>query len=392
MSSRTLTINDLFGGPVIYQTPCPEPVFQRSYVSESVLAHALYDKYCLGVPFSRSQDERDRLNAPYTANDLYRWTINLYEKKFIYLMPLLWDSLISNEEKIIQADETTFLVLRIAGKEPGSRSYVWSYNTCKDSAHQVHLYSFEPGRSGDFPAEKLLDFVGYLVTDAYPGYNKVVAVIHVLCWIHARRKFVEALPSDPALAIVSKQYQAIAMIDEMFKQEKQLQDLDPATRKVQRQKLIQPIIVALYDWLDAIESTVPAKSKLSEAIGYCKKNKDGLLRFLEDGRLPLHNQVSELSMRNVAIGRKNYLFYGSPHGAAAGTCMYSLVETASANHLDPELYLAYLMENMRGSDFDKSPEHMASLLPWEAGPQSKCLQASESRRRRNFPDTIQPSI
>ena len=389
-TSASSTIHNLTGGPVFFHTSCPEPLFSRSYISESVLAHAINDKYNLGVPFNRTQGERDRFNAPFTADELYRWTINLYEKKFIFLMPLLWDSLISNDEKIVQVDETTFLVLRIPGKNAGSRSYIWSYNTCKAAAHPIHLYAFEPGRSGDFPADKLLRFAGYLVTDAYSGYNKVTDVLHAMCWIHARRKFVEALPSDPALAVLSKQYQAIEKIDKIFELESSLQNMNATTRKEEREKCIRPVIDALYEWLEKIESTTPAKSKLSEAIGYCKNNKDALLRFFENGNLPLHNQVSELSMRNVAIGRKNYMFYGSPRGAEAGTCMYSLVETASANQLDPELYLEFLMTHMRGTDFDKSLEYLNSLLPWAEEPQRTCRQARTSRRRQKQPIPRQP--
>ncbi len=394
MSTQPLryTIQDLTGGPNIYQTPCPEPLFKRSYISESVLAHEIADKYCLGIPYNRSQFERNRLNVPYTGDDLSRWTINLYEKKFIYLMPLLWDSLITNDEQIIQADETTFLVLRIDGKEPGSRSYIWSYNTCKTAEHPIHLYAFEMGRSGDFPASRLMEFVGYLVTDAYPGYNKVARVIHVLCWIHARRKFVEALPTDRSLLVLSKQFNAIQKIDEMFKQEAKLQNLDAATRLEERDLIIRPLVKCFYDWLDLIEPTIVPKTKLAQAVSYCKKYRNELFAFLDNGNLPMHNQVSELSMRNIAIGRKNFLFYGSPRGANAGTCMYSLVETAVANHLDPELYLNFLMENMKGENFEKSRDHLETLLPWADMPQKKCLQSCPSDRRQKSPKPLQPVL
>ena len=394
MSTQPLryTIQDLTSGPNIYQTPCPEPLFKRSYISESVLAHEIADKYCLGIPYNRSQFERNRLNVPYTGDDLSRWTINLYEKKFIYLMPLLWDSLITNDEQIIQADETTFLVLRIDGKEPGSRSYIWSYNTCKTAEHPIHLYAFEMGRSGDFPASRLMEFVGYLVTDAYPGYNKVARVIHVLCWIHARRKFVEALPTDRSLLVLSKQFNAIQKIDEMFKQEAKLQNLDAATRLEERDLIIRPLVKCFYDWLDLIEPTIIPKTKLAQAVSYCKKYRTELFAFLDNGNLPMHNQVSELSMRNIAIGRKNFLFYGSPRGANAGTCMYSLVETAEANHLDPELYLKFLMENMKGENFEKSRDHLETLLPWADLPQKKCLQSCPSDRRQKSPKPLQPVL
>lgn len=377
-------MNKVSTGKSFFNTPCPEPLFPKSFVDSSVLAHELNMKYNLSLPFYRSTAERCREGAPITANDLYTWSINLYEKKFVFLMPLFWDELLKNPEEIIQADETTFLVLRLKEKEPGQKSYIWSYNTCKFSKHKIHIYSFETGRSGDFPADKLLNYVGYLVTDGYPGYNKVANIIRIMCWIHARRKFVEAYPSDSRLIPVSKQYEAVQKIDKLFEEDEKLQNLDPETRKAERNKLMRPIIEALYDWFDEIKPEISKKSKLAEAINYCENNRKELMNFLENGNLPLHNQVSEQSIRNVAVGRKNYMLYGSQRGANAGMCFYTTVQSANANGLDSELYLKYLMDHMKGNNFDRSPEALTNLMPWSEQSIAACKTGLVYKKQYDF--------
>lgn len=370
--------------PIFYKTPCPEPLFLRSYVDSSVLAHEINMKYAMGMPFYRTTSERYREGAPITPDELYRWSINLYEKKFHLLMPLFWDELLENPEKIIQADETTHLVLRLDGKDPGQKSYIWSYNTCKASEHQIHIYCFEDGRSGDFPADRLLEFIGYLVTDGYQGYNKVAQVIRVMCWIHARRKFVEAYPSDSRLIPISKQFTAVQKIDKLFELDSKMQDMDAKTRKAMRLELMQPIIVELYEWFDEVKEGISKKSKLAEAINYCENNRAALLSFFQDGNLPIHNQVSEQSLRGVAVGRKNFMLYGSKRGAEAGMCFYTLVESAAANGLDSEIYLQYLMEHMKGNNFDRSPEALKNLLPWTEQSRNDCQSGLIYRKQYDF--------
>ena len=374
-------------------TPSPLPLFSGSYIDSSVLCHEIYMKYKLGVPYYRSYETRLKAGVDITPNELYQWTIKFYEQKVILLLPLIWDALLDNPEHIVQADETPHLVLRVPNKDPGSKSYVWSYNTCKCSKHPIHIYEYEEGRSGDFPAQKLLDFIGYLCSDAYQGYNKavkattidnVVKIFRVLCWIHARRKFVEALPNDALLAVKSKAFEAVTKIDKIFEFEKQFDQLSADERKAKREEFIRPVVNELFAWFDEIEKRISGKSKMAEAIQYCRNGKDELLRFFEDGNLPVHNMVSEVSMRAVAIGRKNFNFYGSPRGAKAGCAMYTIVETAEANGLDSELYLKYLMDHMRTNKFDKSEQYLMTLLPWAEGPQSECRakrQAAPNRKQ-----------
>jgi hypothetical protein len=205
-----------------------------------------------------------------------------------------------------------------------------------------------------------------------------------MCWIHARRKFVEAYPSDSRLIPVSKQYEAVQKIDKLFEEDEKLQNLDPETRKAERNKLMRPIIEALYDWFDEIKPEISKKSKLAEAINYCENNRKELMNFLENGNLPLHNQVSEQSIRNVAVGRKNYMLYGSQRGANAGMCFYTTVQSANANGLDSELYLKYLMDHMKGNNFDRSPEALTNLMPWSEQSIAACKTGLVYKKQYDF--------
>ena len=163
-----------------------------------------------------------------------------------------------------------------------------------------------------------------------------------------------------------------------------MQDWDPEMRKAEREKLMRPIIDELYGWFDEIKAGISKKSKLAEAIKYCENNKDALLSFFENGNLPIHNQVSEQSLRGVAVGRKNFMLYGSKRGADAGMCFYSLVESAASNDLDSELYLQYLMEHMKGNHFDRSPEALLNLMPWTEQSRNACHNSLIFKKKFDF--------
>ena len=190
----------------------------------------------------------------------------------------------------------------------------------------------EPGRSGKYPEAFLREYEGYIHTDAYSGYNAVSGVKRCLCYTHLRRAFVEALPPDQ--------------------------------KKKERLIREKPLLEAFWSWAEKSAIGELPKSKLSKAFHYALNNREGFWTYLEDGNCSISNSLAENCIRPFVIGRKNWLFSGSPKGAEASAGIYTLVETAKANGLAPMKYIKYILSDMPGSAFLEHPEYLDDYLPW----------------------------
>ncbi|MBR2780001.1 MAG: transposase [Eubacteriaceae bacterium] len=157
-----------------------------------------------------------------------------------------------------------------------------------------------------------------------------------------------------------------------FETEGKLSELTAEERLDKRKELIGPILEAYWSWVvESIGKTMP-KTKAAKALAYSLNNKDGLMKFMEDGQIPLSNNIAENSIRPIVIGRKNFLFCGSPAGATATAAIYSIVESAKANGLDPRKYVVRLLEEMPKIGYDKCKKEVDRLMPWAAEIQSTC--------------------
>ena len=190
----------------------------------------------------------------------------------------------------------------------------------------------EPGRSGKYPEAFLREYEGYIHTDAYSGYNAVSGVKRCLCYTHLRRAFVDALPPDQ--------------------------------KKKERLIREKPLLEAFWSWAEKSAIGELPKSKLSKAFHYALNNREGFWNYLEDGNCSISNSLAENYIRPFVIGRKNWLFSGSPKGAEASAGIYTLVETAKANGLAPMKYIKYILSDMPGSAFLEHPEYLDDYLPW----------------------------
>ena len=190
----------------------------------------------------------------------------------------------------------------------------------------------EPGRSGKYPEAFLREYEGYIHTDAYSGYNAVSGVKRCLCYTHLRRAFVDALPPDQ--------------------------------KKKERLIREKPLLEAFWSWAEKSAIGELPKSKLSKAFHYALNNREGFWNYLEDGNCSISNSLAENCIRPFVIGRKNWLFSGSPKGAEASAGIYTLVETAKANGLAPMKYIKYILSDMPGSAFLEHPEYLDDYLPW----------------------------
>ena len=249
-------------------------------------------------------------------------------------------------EKFLHGDETTLQVLKEAGKSAVSESYMWLYRTSGCGSHSVVLYEYQPNRKAEHAEEFLDGFSGWLHADGYQGYHKLPERIRVVgCWAHARRKFDEALQTlakdarAGSLAATGECY-----CTRLFQLEESFAELTPEKRYTKRLEREKPVLDALLAWANDAKGKTAPKSALGKALHYLLEQWPYLVRYLEDGCLELSNNRAERSMKPFVMGRKNWLFANTPAGAQSSTVIYSLIETAKENGVNPYRYLLWILE------------------------------------------------
>ena len=240
---------------------------------------------------------------------------------------------------------------------------MWLYQTGNWDNKPIVIFDYKSSRSGAHPQDYLNGFHGFLHTDGYGGYEKVDGIVRCGCWAHLRRKFVEAMPPGaeklitPCTAEIGKGY-----CDQLFKLEKEFAEFSYEERRNKRLEKEKPILEAFWCWLETI--TALKNSKLNKAITYAWNQKKYLENYLLDGRCSLSNNIAENSIRPFCVGRKNWLFSESTQGAEASAAIYSIIETAKANEINPMLYLQYIFTYMPEADIKNNPDIMESMMPW----------------------------
>jgi len=276
------------------------------------------------------------------------------------------------QDRYLHADETPIQVMNEPGRKNTTDSYMWVYSTGKYSNYPIRIFEYQPGRSGDYPQNFLKEFKGYLHTDAYSGYKKVSEITRCFCWTHLRRNFVDALPKEVNSPEATLPSQGIQYCNKLFEIEKKLEILSAEERKKQRLVQETPVLEAFWSWVETTRPKVLPKSKLGQALLYAENQKDGLMNYLKDGNCSISNNLAENSIRPFTIGRKNWLFSGSPKGAAASASVYTLIETAKVNGLNPFKYLKFILGDLPGVPFRQYPEFLEDFLPWHPVVQKTC--------------------
>ena len=272
---------------------------------------------------------------------------------------------------MVQIDETRLQVLDEPGRENTQPSFMWVFCGGPPQA-PVRWFEYAPSRGAEVPQRVLFPAearsppggdqprVFYLQSDGYSAYHVLAeapeVIDHAGCWAHVRRKFVEAAAGRHAAAA----QQMVALIGELYAVERDVRDEEPEMRKQVRAEHSGPILVRIRQWLDKAAARVLPKGLLGQAIGYALNQWPTLITFLDDGYLEIDNNRTENAIRPFVVGRKGWLFAGSPDGAETSALLYSLVETAKANALEPHAYLTYLFEHLPTAS---SPEAIAALLP-----------------------------
>ena len=231
-------------------------------------------------------------------------------------------------------DATGVLVL---AKERCRVGHFWV--TVAPDKHVLFAYS---KRHDGAAVDELLDgYAGYLVADAHAVYDHLYrngAVIEVGCWAHARRYFFKALESDPERAKT-----ALAWIGALFALERSMVSTPAKKRREIRQARAAPIVDAFFAWCDQEVGRVLDESPMAQGIGYARNQRAALRRFLDDGRLPMHNNISELNLRREVVGRKNWLFVGSDDGGEVNATFVSLLASCGLHKIEPFAYVRDLL-------------------------------------------------
>ena len=336
-------------------------VIPGSFAESGLLAHVVVNKYLFALPLYRQEVLFKQKNINIPRITLARWMIACAN----ILTPLV------NEIKkyilsqtVIHCDETYVQVLKGTDKRPTAKSYMWVLASHKN-AHSASYFQFYPNRSMSSANDLLKNYRGFLQVDGYDGYNKVCEQLYVTrvgCWAHVRRKFDSAL-KDGAPVGKTLAGAFLSEIQNLFLIEKEIESLSPE-EKMEIRKNKSPIIIhnirKLID--DNVYKVLP-RSKLGNALGYISHEWPHLLHFLNNGLISLSNNRVENCIRPFAIGRKNWLFSQSIHGAQASATLYSLIATAKDNDLHVEEYLNDLFFQLPILNKSENPDY-TPLLPW----------------------------
>lgn len=342
--------------------PMPKQPIPKSIAGSGLLAYITTAKYQDGLPLYRQQQAFKRLGVDLSRQTMANWMLKLTELcQPVY--NLMQDHLLDSD--YLHMDETRVQVLNESGKTPESQSYMW-VRKAGDTQKPVVLFDYSPNRKAQTACDLLEGFTGYLQTDDYSGYHAIgqtPQINHLGCWAHARRKFMDAKKINKNNKLTQADH-ALNQIQKLYHIEKQIKDQPPDKRLEIRQRKSLAILESLKSWLDKnLNRTLP-KSKLGEAMAYLNKNWDKLQVFTTDGRLNIDNNPVENAIRPFAIGRKNWMFSNSVKGAKASAMLYSLIETAKANQLEPQSYLTQLFTELPNCE---TLEDFELLLPWNHG-------------------------
>jgi transposase len=199
--------------------------------------------------------------------------------------------------------------------------------------------------------------------DAYAGFNRLYGqgrkpgpIIEVACWAHARHNFFDLARLDKAPIAI----EAVKRIDELFAVEREINGLTPAQRLAMRNERSRPLVSALEAWLREQRAKLSGQSKTAKAIAYCLTRWAALTRFLDDGRLCMSNNAAEREIRPLALGRRNWTFAGSDAGGRRAAAIYTLIQTARLNDVDPQAWLADVLARLQ----DHPAKRIHELLPW----------------------------
>jgi transposase len=343
---------------VMIAPPAPQ-LLPKTIATTGLLAYIITNKYVDGIPLYRQQRLFDRVGIDLPRETLGRWIMSVAGK----IEPLV--EVFTQQIRSFPAllmDETTVQVMGEVGKENTTKSYMWVARGGPPTAPVIR-FTYSQSRASSVAESLLTGYQGFVQTDGYAGYDTPCsnpAITHVGCFAHARRKFIEAQKVSKKSAQATE---AISFIKKLYKAEIDAKATNTNTEAFvrERKRLVQPILESFHTWLVKKELTVLPSSTLGKAISYTLGQWPKLIRYIESPYLTPDTNRVENAIRPFVVGRKGWLMHGSPLGAYASATLYSIVETAKANGLEPYWYLRHLLTQVEQHSGNPDWE---SLAPW----------------------------
>lgn len=338
----------------------PMQPIEKGLAGPGLLAHVVISKYADHQPLYRQEQMFERQGIQLSRKTMCDWMgqcASLLSPLYVEMKNRVLLS------KVMQTDDTPVNVLDPT--LPRTRTgRIWTY--VGDRKHPFTVYDYTPNWSRDGPDAFMKDFSGFLQADAYAGYDHLYAdpdrdITEVACWAHARRKFYEAQSHDLMRSMVMLAF--IRLLYDVEREARDLAMIPDGRRELRRQKSV-PILTDIEDYLRQEQTCVMPKSPIGEAIAYALNNWAALTRYCEDGDLEIDNNGAERSLRGVAVGRKNWMFFGSDRGGQTAAILTSFIATCKRLHIDPFAYMRDVIDRISAHPANRIEE----LLPdrWKA--------------------------
>jgi transposase len=338
-------------------TKPPQPI-EKSTAGASLLAQVIVAKNADHLPLHRQEKIFERHGVDISRKTMGGWLAqcgNLLDPLYTTAKEVLFQS------KVIGTDDTGVKVLD--AKLPFARTgRIWPYYG--DQGHPVILYDYTATRERAGPEAFLQGYRGYLQADAYGGYdaffkNPARGLIEVGCWAHARRYMYKALESDQA-----RMGPALLLVAQLYRVEQQARPMAPEDRLHLRQRQSRPILDKLHDYLEEIQVEVLPKSPEGRAVRYTLKNWTALTRYCEDGDLDIDNNATERSIRSIAVGRRNWIFFGNDQGGKTAAVLRSFVASCQRAGVEPFAWFQDVLSRIASHPINR----IAELLPHNWAP------------------------
>lgn len=308
----------------------PQPI-EKGLAAAGLLSQVIVSKFGDHLPGYRMEDIFARHNCNIRRSTIYDWLAQSAE-----LCRPLYELMKHHvcASKVIHTDDTQVKLIDKALRHTRTARF-WAY--IGDSKQPYTVYDFTEDRSRDGPAKFLAGFKGYLQADAYSSYDGIYlesnnTIVEVACWAHTRRYWHKAKEHEPTAA-----HEALSFITRLYEVERAARAVSSAKRKAARQRHAVPLLSEFETWLDA-QSFLP-KSQIGKALTYTRNQWAALNRYVEDGELSIDNNAAERAMRPIAIGRKNWMFVGSPTAGSRAAVLMSLIASCKSNQVEPWAYL-----------------------------------------------------
>ena len=345
----------------IIQPPAPHHAIPRGRAGPGLLATILHDKFAMHLPLNRQSRAFAAEDIEIDVSTLADWvgaacaTLHpLHEAIRVHVL---------GAERL-HGDDTTVPVL---AKKKTVTGRLWTYvrddRPFGGTDPPAALFFYSRDRGGTHPQGHLAEWSGLLQADAYAGFNALYAsgrqpgpITEAACWAHGRRKFFEL--ADAVKAPLAAE--AVRRIDEIFRIDREINGEPADVRRAERREAIRPLVDELERWMRAERVKLSRHNAVAKAMDYMLKRWPSFARFLDDGRICLSNNAAERALRGVALGRRNWTFAGSDRGGQRAAAVYTLIETARLNDIDPRAWLEDVLRRIN----DHPASHLDELLPW----------------------------